>query len=67
MKAKEWRDLGLAEIEAKVGQLRGELFTARIRKETGQLENTAKLRTLRRDIARAETILRERERQGAGE
>ena len=49
-----------------------ELFTARIRKETGQLENTAKLRTLRRDIARAETILREQrvsrsERQGAGE
>ena len=65
MKAKEWRDLGLAEVQAKVDQLRGELFTARIRKETGQLENTAKLRTLRRDIARAETILRER--RGAGE
>jgi large subunit ribosomal protein L29 len=59
MKSKEWRDLGLDEIEAKAGQLRSELFTARIRKETGQLENTAKLRTLRREIARAETILRE--------
>ena len=71
MKAKEWRDLGLDELEAKAGQLRSELFTARIRKETGQLENTAKLRTLRRDIARAETILRERQvsrsEQGAGE
>jgi large subunit ribosomal protein L29 len=65
MKPKEWRDLGLDELEAKASQLRGELFTARIRKETGQLENTAKLRTLRRDIARAETILRER--RGAGE
>ncbi len=65
MKAKEWRDLNLEEVEAKASQLRGELFTARIRKETGQLENTAKLRTLRRDIARAETILRER--RGAGE
>jgi large subunit ribosomal protein L29 len=61
MKAKEWRDLGLEEMRAKVDQLRSELFTARIRKETGQLENTAKLRTLRRDIARAETILRQRQ------
>ena len=65
MKAKELRDLGTDEIETKANQLRGELFTARIRKETGQLESTAKLRTLRREIARAETILRER--RGAGE
>ena len=65
MKAKEWRGLDLEEVETKANQLRGELFTARIRKETGQLENTAKLRTLRREIARAETILRER--RGAGE
>ena len=65
MKPKEWRDLGLEEVEAKLDQLRGELFMARIRKETGQLENTAKLRLLRRDIARAETILREK--RGAGE
>jgi large subunit ribosomal protein L29 len=61
MRPKEWRDLALEELQAKVGQLRGELFTARIRKETGQLENTAKLRLLRRDIARAETILREKQ------
>jgi large subunit ribosomal protein L29 len=59
MKPKEWRDLGKDEVAAKADQLRRELFTARIRKETGQLENTAKLRTLRREIARAETILRE--------
>jgi large subunit ribosomal protein L29 len=65
MKAKEWRGLGVEEVEAKARQLRSELFTARIRKETGQLENTARLRLLRRDIARAETILRER--RGAGE
>jgi len=45
---------------AKARELRDELFNTRIRKTTGQLENTAKLRTLRRDIARAETILRER-------
>ncbi len=72
MKPAEWREISVEEMIAKVEQLRSELFTARIRKETGQLENTAKLRTLRRDIARAETILRERqvsrsEGQGAGE
>ncbi len=65
MKPVEWRDLGLEELAAKASELRNELFSARIRKETGQLENTAKLRLLRRDIARAETILREK--RGAGE
>ena len=65
MKAVEWRALDVQELITKANQLRGELFTARIRKETGQLENTAKLRTLRREIARAETILREK--RGAGE
>ena len=66
MKAKELRDLGLDELEAKAARAaRASCSRARIRKETGQLENTAKLRTLRRDIARAETILRER--RGASE
>jgi len=36
------------------------LFNARVKKSTGQLENTAKLQSLRRDIARVETILREK-------
>ena len=60
MKATELRDLSVDELMAKARELRGELFNARIKKTTGQLENTAKLRTLRRDIARAETVLRER-------
>jgi large subunit ribosomal protein L29 len=60
MKSKEMRDLDVEELVAKTAELRNELFTARIRKATGQLENTAKLVSLRRDIARAETILRER-------
>jgi large subunit ribosomal protein L29 len=68
MKSKDMRDLDIEELEAKVGEFRNELFTARIRKATGQLENTAKLGLLRRDIARAETILRERQAsRGAGE
>ena len=60
MKASELRDLTGDELLAKARELRDELFNTRIRKTTGQLENTAKLRTLRRDVARAETLLRER-------
>lgn len=60
MKASELRDLSREELETKSGELRAELFNVRMRKETGQLESTAKLRALRRDIARAETILREK-------
>ncbi|MEM7411731.1 MAG: 50S ribosomal protein L29 [Myxococcota bacterium] len=65
MKSSELRDLTGDELATKATELRAELFNIRIRKETGQLENTAKLRTLRREIARAETILREK--RGAGE
>jgi large subunit ribosomal protein L29 len=60
MKSSEMRDLSVPELEAKARELRGELFNVRIKKSTGQLENTARLLTLRREIARAETILRER-------
>ena len=65
MTSSELRDLSTDELATKATELRSELFNVRIRKETGQLENTAKLRTLRREIARAETILREK--RGAGE
>ena len=60
MKASEYRDLSLDELEAKSQGLRGESFNVRIKRATGQLENTAKLKQLRRDIARVETILREK-------
>jgi len=57
VKGKELRELSPDELATKSNELRTELFTARIRHSTGQLENTAKLRTLRRDVARVETIL----------
>jgi large subunit ribosomal protein L29 len=60
VKAKELRDLSLEELQAKERELRGELFNARVKHSTGQLENTAKLRTVRRDVARLETVLREK-------
>ena len=60
MKASEMRDLSIEELVAKEQELRSELFNSKVKKSTGQLENTAKLGTLRKDIARSETLLREK-------
>ena len=60
MKASELRDLSVDELSAKSAELRGELFNVRVKKSTGQLEDTARLQTLRREIARVETILTEK-------
>lgn len=60
MKASELNALNPEELQAKVAELRREHFTAKVRHATGQLENTARLRVLRRDIARVETALRAR-------
>ena len=60
MKASELRELTLEELQAKEEELRREHFTAKVKHATGQLENTARLRLLRRDIARVETVLRAR-------
>jgi large subunit ribosomal protein L29 len=60
MKAVELRDLALEELEAKSRDLRGELFNVKVKRSTGQLENTALLQQLRRDVARVETVLREK-------
>jgi large subunit ribosomal protein L29 len=65
VKASDLRELSLQELEAKAREVRGEYFGARVRFATGQLENTAKLRLLRRDIARLETVLREKAKVGA--
>jgi large subunit ribosomal protein L29 len=54
------RDLSEEELVTKSRELRGELFNAKVKKATGQLENTAKLGLLRRDIARVETVLRDK-------
>ena len=59
MKASELSQLTADELRSKAQEVRAELWSARMKHETGQLENTAKLRSLRRDIARVETVLRE--------
>ena len=61
MKANEIRNLTTTEIEAKINELKDELFNLRFQLATGQLENTARLREVRKGIARAKTIIRQRE------
>ncbi len=56
MKAKEIRDLSVAEINVKLNETREKLLGLRLRKQTGQVEKTHELRSLRKDIARLETI-----------
>ncbi len=56
MTAKEIRELSLDEIQTKLRETREQLLQLRLRKQTGQVEKTHELRTLRKDIARLETI-----------
>jgi len=60
MKASELRELALEELRQKSRELRDDYFNAKVKHATGQLENTAKLGSIRRDIARVETLLRDK-------
>ena len=60
MTSKEIRDLSQAEITTKIREIRESLLQARLRKQTGQVEKTHELRTLRKDVARMETLLRQK-------
>jgi len=60
MKAEEWRDKSLEEIGQKNKELVEELFNLRMRSASGQLESSAALGKIKRDIARAKTLLREK-------
>ena len=60
MKTKEIRELAPAEIETRLRATRDELLQLRLKKHTGQIEKPHTLRILRKDIARLETILREK-------
>lgn len=61
MKAKEIRDLTTSEIESNVKELKEELFNLRFQLATGQLENTARIKEVRKTIARMKTTIRTRE------
>jgi large subunit ribosomal protein L29 len=60
MKAAELRDLGPDELGAKEHDLADQLFRMRIQKSMGQLEAPEKIRTVRRDLARVKTVLRQK-------
>ena len=61
MKAIEMRQMDNAALEAKVKELKAELFNLRFQLATGQLENTMAIQNVRRDIARAKTLIRQNE------
>ena len=65
MKPAEIRDMTDGEIRERIEQLQEERFRLRFRSATQQLENPMLLRHIRRDISRLNTVLRERENQGA--
>jgi len=62
MKTSEIRDLDDSELAKQVTELRKEVFGLRFANATGELDNTAGLRSARRDLARALTVAHERER-----
>jgi len=62
MKNKELRELSVKELAARRRELKEEMRNLRIQQSTDQLENPARIRTVRRDIARVETVLGERQR-----
>ena len=59
MKVKEIRELTTAEMLDKEKQLKEELFNLRFQLATGQLENTARIKEVRKSIARIKTVLHE--------
>ena len=60
-RAQELRELNDVELEHRLGEAKEELFNLRFQNATGQLDNTARLRAVRREIARIYTVQRERE------
>lgn len=60
MKIKELRELSVDELGARKRELRQEMLNLRVQQQIGQLENPARLRTLRREVARIESLITQR-------
>ncbi len=60
MKTKEIQELSASELEKKIRDTRDELLQMRMKKQTGQLEKSHMLQELKRDVARMETIRRQK-------
>jgi large subunit ribosomal protein L29 len=65
MKAAELRDKTPDQLREEIESLKKEAFNLRFQAATGQLENTARKRTVRRGVARAKTVLNEKARAAA--
>lgn len=61
MKAKEIRDMNQTELNKQLSDLKSELFNLRFQLATGQLDNPLRIRSVRKDIARIKTVMREQE------
>ena len=61
MKANEMRDKSTEELQAQLVSLKKDLFFLRMQHATNQLDNPLKIQTVKKDIARVKTIIRERE------
>ena len=61
MKANEIRKMSREDLNNKVNELKNELFNLRFRLATGQLDNPSSIKSVKRDIAKVKTIIRERE------
>ncbi len=57
MKIKEIRDLNREELKTRKRELKEEIFHLRLQQQSGQLEKPSQIRVLRREIARVETVL----------
>ena len=60
MTINEIKELSLEELEVKVNELKQELFNLKFQKTLGQLQNTAKIRDVKRTIARLKTVVTEK-------
>ena len=65
MNARDLRDMTVEELRARESDLRQENFNLRFQHGTSQLDNTAGLERVRRDIARVLTVLKDKERDSA--
>jgi large subunit ribosomal protein L29 len=63
MKAREMSELTREELLKKRKDLKEEMFNLRFQHSTGQLENTARMKVLKKDVARLDTVLRQQELQ----
>jgi len=61
MKASEIRKINNTDLEKRIGELKTELFNLRFQAAVGQLENTARIKEVKRMIAQMKTIIGERE------